>query len=682
MAPRRMFQTASLLALCQSLCTAQTFIPKPYNVTFKESTVLPGGSLSYKETEICDTTPGVKSYSGHVTVPVDNTYNASIFFWYFESRNDARNAPTTIWMPGGPGASFLAGGSGFPCSVNADGNSTSLNPYALNSNVNMLYFDIPVQTGYSYTELQNGTFNVVTGEFTPGTEADVVFNSTTTVATLGSADPSRTANTTQQVARQMWQLSQIWFQEFPEWHTENNEINLWSYSYSGFLGPASVAYAQQQNELIANGSYTTTDGIANPIALPLGTLGSNNGCIDVEAQMSSFQAVMFNNTYGIKVLPESDYAEVAKITEECYGLVASCRAAAAELDPHGTGAVDAVNALCANATYSCFVTLEGLYLGSNRSEFDVTLPAPGDVPNIGPMAAFYNQRWVQEALGVPVNFTYSANSIVDNFFYATGDPMIPSKSTVEYILDAGIDVAFVYGDRDYQCNWIGIENVSLSLDYAESTAFRNAGYAALMTNASYQGGLVRQHNGLSFSRVFQAGHSVADYQPQTVLEIFERAIFGKDVATGLVDVAGSAELSGSNSTSASSSSPSSSSSSSSGTSSSSCSRGNKNSSSPSSSPSGSQPSSGRNATQAQDYSTTGPLSVSNVTNTIYPPPLSALQCGWYVTADTQVCNDAQIAAVEAGTAVVVDWVVVSPAMAFYATSGDPTPVATAAARRM
>lgn len=53
---------------------------------------------------------------------------------------------------------------------------------------------------------------------------------------------------------------------------------------------------------------------------------------------------------------------------------------------------------------------------------------------------------------MPVNYTYSADSSVYNFFYETGDPMIPSKSTIEYILDAGIGVAFVYGDRDYQCN--------------------------------------------------------------------------------------------------------------------------------------------------------------------------------------------------------------------------------------
>lgn len=37
----------------------------------------------------------------------------------------------------------------------------------MNVNSNMLYIDMPVQTGYSYTDIRNGTFNTVTKEFTP-----------------------------------------------------------------------------------------------------------------------------------------------------------------------------------------------------------------------------------------------------------------------------------------------------------------------------------------------------------------------------------------------------------------------------------------------------------------------------------------------------------------------------------
>lgn len=74
------------------------------------------------------------------------------------------------------------------------------------------------------------------------------------------------------------------------------------------------------------------------------------------------------------------------------------------------------------------------------------------------------------------------------------------------------------------------------MDYPAAASFRKAGYTAIATNESYTGGLVRQHGNVSFSRVFEAGHSVAAYQPETVYRIFERAVNGRDVATGEVDV--------------------------------------------------------------------------------------------------------------------------------------------------
>ena len=49
------------------------------------------------------------------------------------------------------------------------------------------------------------------------------------------------------------------------------------------------------------------------------------------------------------------------------------------------------------------------------------------------------------------------------------------------------------------------------------------------------GGQVRQHGNYSFSRVYQAGHEVPSYQPETAYQIFQRAVFGLDIATGTVN---------------------------------------------------------------------------------------------------------------------------------------------------
>ena len=65
---------------------------------------------------------------------------------------------------------------------------------------------------------------------------------------------------------------------------------------------------------------------------------------------------------------------------------------------------------------------------------------------------FFNQRWVQEDLGVRVNFTSNDYSYQVAMFALTGDAMIQDKSLLENVLNNGVSLALVYGDRDYQCN--------------------------------------------------------------------------------------------------------------------------------------------------------------------------------------------------------------------------------------
>lgn len=92
---------------------------------------------------------------------------------------------------------------------------------------------------------------------------------------------------------------------------------------------------------------------------------------------------------------------------------------------------------------------------------------------------------------------------------------------------------------------MGAENVSLSADYPHSSAFRAAGYAPIAPIATSpgihhhtQGGLVRQHANFTFSRVSDAGHSVATYQPEIVRPPHLRAghLRPGHTATGETDI--------------------------------------------------------------------------------------------------------------------------------------------------
>jgi hypothetical protein len=141
---------------------------------------------------------------------------------------------------------------------------------------------------------------------------------------------------------------------------------------------------------------------------------------------------------------------------------------------------------------------------------------------------------VQKAIGVPLNWTSSSSTVKKRFQQLGAYPRDASLGNMAYLLDNGIKVALMYGDRDFACNWYGGEQVSLAIPHSEQGAFKAAGYTPLMTNASYSGGQVRQHGNLSFSRVYEAGHEVASYQPETAYRVFMRAIFGLDIATGQV----------------------------------------------------------------------------------------------------------------------------------------------------
>jgi carboxypeptidase C (cathepsin A) len=133
------------------------------------------------------------------------------------------------------------------------------------------------------------------------------------------------------------------------------------------------------------------------------------------------------------------------------------------------------------------------------------IPDPG--PPTNTPIGFFQQAWVQAELGVPLNFTQDSAVIEGLYYNVVGDPArIAGKEAMENLLNGGVKIALVYGDRDYRCPWNSIEKLSLLFDWTGAESFHNAGYEFIRTNDTYNGGVVRQYGNLSFSRVFQSGH--------------------------------------------------------------------------------------------------------------------------------------------------------------------------------
>jgi len=502
-----------------------------------QSLLDPNISLSFKETHICETTPGVKSYSGYVNLPANaaegRPYDVHTFFWFFEARKDAKNAPLSLWLQGGPGSPSIpaALGENGPCLVTPDSADTVLNPWSWNNEVNMLYIDQPVQTGFSYDKLVNATVDetALPFIFTPLSPSSPPpkLNATTLLGLLPSQDPLSTANTTTTAAAAAWHFMQIWMQQFPKYRPRNNQFSIWSESYGGHYGPTFADYFTKQNAVVKGA-----------VPLRLDTIGIVNGCIDMMTQMPFYPEFAVNNTYGIRALNQTEYSSAVSAWPECKSLISACRDVAAAKDPNNTGTIPEVNKACADTFAFCYGKMHKRVQDQGYNVFDITAKVPGSFPPKY-AAGYLNTATIQEALGVPLNFSglsYAASSA----FTKTGDFVLGHNLAVlGKMVDDGVKVALVYGDRDYQCNWYGGEQISLAMESRLSGEFRKAGYAEIRTEDKKKigakekvQGYVRQHGGLSFSRVLDAGHEAPWYQPETTYRIFQRVMFNRDVATG------------------------------------------------------------------------------------------------------------------------------------------------------
>jgi len=67
-----------------------------------------------------------------------------------------------------------------------------------------------------------------------------------------------------------------------------------------------------------------------------------------------------------------------------------------------------------------------------------------------------------------------------------------------------------------------------------AAGFDDAGFVNISTTDNIVHGQVKQAGKFSFVRIYESGHEVPFYQPLTALSIFERAITGKDIATGAI----------------------------------------------------------------------------------------------------------------------------------------------------
>ncbi|WP_165956098.1 S10 family peptidase [Streptomyces hainanensis] len=184
----------------------------------------------------------VRSYAGHVHV--DNTEHPGtenhLFYWFFESQTcnphvavpDQQDlisrTPLLIWLNGGPGASSLLGLflENGPLSIADDAAGTiSVTPRSWNQEAHVVYWDQPLGTGYSYSDVED--------EYVRDEEA---------------------------LGRMFWQALQEFFRLHPEY--ARCPLYVCGESYAGKYVPAIALEIDRRNSAGPEGRHLDLRGIA------------------------------------------------------------------------------------------------------------------------------------------------------------------------------------------------------------------------------------------------------------------------------------------------------------------------------------------------------------------------------------------------------------------------------------
>lgn len=540
-----MFSFLGMLVLLVFVTNALAQFPNVApNLTTIVSPVDPRIKISYKvPTGACTTAfESQEQYTGWVNLPGD--YPTNLFFWFVGAREPSNIL--TIWLNGGPGASSMFGffTETGPCEVVDSGADdkykTIAREWGWDRASNMLFIDQPNQVGFSFDTPTNGSLDLLTNQIysppeeRPNSRPPTVFLN----GTFSSLNGNNTANTTETAAVAVWHMLQGFLSAFPELNPPDNSslgVNLFAESYGGKYGPVFASKWEEMNAGRVKGTVPN----ATSVDIHLTSLGIVNGCIDDMIQAPYYPIMATENSYGLEAI-NSIRARAANasfyIEGGCADLIKECRTAVAVSDAANTGAVPDVNKICNNAYETCTNNVMLPYQDAGRSVYDIAALAPDTFPP-SRYLSYVNSASFQSAIGSTLNYTENSAQVI-NAFVATGDyerqEMVPKLAS---LLDAGVRVGLMYGDRDYICNWLGGEAVSLSLASSSSKfsyqdRFPSAGYAPIIVNDTYIGGVVRQFGNLSFSRIYQAGHSVPAYQPETAFQVFARIIMGTSVSDG------------------------------------------------------------------------------------------------------------------------------------------------------
>ncbi|KAA1476177.1 serine carboxypeptidase [Dentipellis sp. KUC8613] len=409
----------------------------------------PGKLRVTENSGVCETTPGVYQASGYG----DLTSSESVWFWFFEARNNPDTAPLVTWFNGGPGSSSMIGlfQENGPCRINNDSSSVSLNPNSWNEFANVLYIDQPIGVGFSYG--------------------------------------STTTGTSEEAASDVWKFLQIWFQDSRFSKFQGRDFGIWTESYGGHYGPTFAAYFLQQNAAITKGSVSG-------IPINLKYLGVGDGLTDPLSQYPGYITYSQSNPYHALVS-----SSVWSRANSSYYKSGGCESQIQACYNGGS------NSVCSQAQNYCNNNILSPLAG-NWDVYYVLAQNPDPYPP--DLTSYLTSRAVTSKIGSQSTWQETNDDVYDNFA-ETGDWMRNSAPNLETVINSGVRTVVYDGDADFILNFNGVENMVNNLQTDFSAQYKTQQFANF-TVKGQSAGVFKNAGTFSYVRFFGAGHEVPAYQ--------------------------------------------------------------------------------------------------------------------------------------------------------------------------
>jgi len=416
------------------------------------------------------------SFSGYIRV--NETRDANLFYWYFPSQGDPANDPLVLWLTGGPGCSseiaLLEELGPYKAELDGNGKAQLLRAkYSWSTHTNLLFVDQPVGTGFSY-----------------------------------SNDPKDTVHDETGVAEDMYFFLKEFLQKFDD--LKERPFFITGESYGGHYVPA-IAHRIVQG----NFGKDEPDGVI----INLQGMAVGNGLVNPEEQYPAYIDFGFENG----LIGDEEKAQIEKAYPVCGGLIKGCKS---------------MKALCVTAANECNAAVvapimafgaQRLFNGSQMNPYDIRIPCakPPLCYDFGPADSLLGSKETQQALGTKPGVKWEeCNMKVHGAMM--GDWMNNLEEGIPNVLAAGVKVLIYAGDKDYICNWRGNQRWVRAMSWPGQDEF----IASPITpwtpkHADSPKGEYQHAQGLTFMRVFEAGHMVPMDQPPAALDMLDRFVRGK-----------------------------------------------------------------------------------------------------------------------------------------------------------